>query len=80
MGKPVLMIGHPKQDKVPDWMIKTDSEYELKFFSTKIFPRPQLTTFKKGDSKRLFLYMAQKAGHDWFDRLDRSKIELVNPA
>ena len=124
------MIGHPKQDKVPDWMIKTDSEYELKFFSTKIFPRPQLTTFNKGDSKiltsvpeqafleclllapnqyayidlfyvmeqlttfrsevvqqllentdnikikRLFLYMAQKAGHDWFDRLDRSKIEL----
>ena len=80
MGKPVLMIGHPKQDKVPDWMIKADSEYELKFFSTKIFPRPQLTTFNKGDSKRLFLYMAQKAGHDWFDRLDRSKIELVNPA
>ena len=26
--------------------------------------------------KRLFLYMAQKAGHDWFGRLDRSKIEL----
>jgi hypothetical protein len=26
--------------------------------------------------KRLFLYMAQKAGHEWFDRLDRSKIKL----
>jgi len=26
--------------------------------------------------KRLFLYMAQKAGHDWFDRLDKSKIKL----
>lgn len=26
--------------------------------------------------KRLFLYMAQKAGHDWFDRLDRTKIDL----
>jgi len=130
MGKTVLMIGHPKQDKVPDWMMNTDSEYELKFFSTKIFARPQLTTFNKGDCKiltsvpeqafleclllapnqyayidlfyimeqlttfrsevvqqllentynikikRLFLYMAQKAGHDWFDRLDRSKIEL----
>lgn len=26
--------------------------------------------------KRLFLYMAQKAGHDWFNRLDRSKIDV----
>ena len=26
--------------------------------------------------KRLFLYMAQKAGHEWFNRLDKSKIEL----
>ena len=26
--------------------------------------------------KRLFLYMAQKSGHGWFNKLDRSKIEL----
>ena len=26
--------------------------------------------------KRLFLYMAQKAGHAWFDKLDVSKIDL----
>ena len=26
--------------------------------------------------KRLFLYMAEKAGHAWFDKLDRSKIKL----
>ena len=31
MGKPVLMIGHPKQDKVPDWMMKTDSEFRQLF-------------------------------------------------
>jgi len=130
MGKPVLVVGHPKEDKVPNWMIKADFDYEMKFFSTKIFKSPQLTTFNKGDYqvlasvpeqafleclllapsqyaymdlfyimeqlttfrseviqellentdnikiKRLFLYMAQKAGHEWFDRLDRSKIQL----
>lgn len=26
--------------------------------------------------KRLFLYMAEKAGHDWFKRLDREKFDL----
>jgi hypothetical protein len=26
--------------------------------------------------KRLFLYMAQKAGHEWFGKLDISKINL----
>lgn len=130
MGKPVLMIGHHQQDKIPDWMKDIDSDYELKFFSTKIFCMPQFTTFDKGDCKilssapeqafleclllapkqyaymdlfyimeqlttlraevmqqllentgnikikRLFLYMAQKAGHEWFNRLDKSKIEL----
>ncbi|MEI8087049.1 MAG: type IV toxin-antitoxin system AbiEi family antitoxin domain-containing protein [Paludibacter sp.] len=130
MGKPVLMIGHPKEDKVPYWMVNTVFEYELKFFSTKIFLKPQLTNLDKGDVKifasvpeqafleclllapqqyaymdlfyimeqlttlraevvqqllentenikikRLFLFMSQKAGHDWFGRLDRSKINL----
>lgn len=130
MGKPVLMIGHPKEDKVPNWMKNPDFEYELKFFSTKNFKTPQLAQFNKGDYqvlasvpeqafleclllapnqyaymdlfyimeqlttfrpevvqellentdnikvKRLFLYMAQKAGHEWFGKLDRSKIQL----
>lgn len=130
MGKPVLMIGYPIQDDVPSWMINTDLEYEIKFFSTKIFLKPQLTTFDKGGVKiftsvpeqafleclmlapnqyaymdlfyimeqlttlrtevvqqllentdnikikRLFLYMAEKAGHEWFGKLDRSKIQL----
>ncbi len=26
--------------------------------------------------KRLFLYMAKKAGHDWFNRLDISKVDI----
>jgi hypothetical protein len=26
--------------------------------------------------KRLFLYMADKAGHGWFPLLDRSRLEL----
>ena len=130
MGKPVLMIGHPTEDKVADWMINTDFEYTLKFFSTKVFSKPQLTTLKKeGEEilasapeqafleclllapsqyaymdlfyimeqlttirsdvvqellentdnlkiKRLFLYMAQKANHEWFNRIDRNKIKL----
>ena len=130
MGKPLLMIGHPKQDKVPEWMMNTNFDYELKFFSTETFPKPKFKTFKNNDCqilisvpeqafleclllapsqyaymdlfyimeqlntfrveivqellentdnikiKRLFLYMAQKSGHGWFNKLDRSKIEL----
>ncbi len=130
MGKSVLMIGYPIQDDVPNWMMNMEFEYELKFFSTKTFLKPQLITLNKGDAKiltsvpeqafleclmlapnqyayidlfyimeqlttlraevvqlllentdnikvkRLFLYMAKKAGHDWFERLDRSKINL----
>ena len=30
--------------------------------------------------KRLFLYMAEKAGHDWFKRLDPTKIDLGSGA
>jgi Transcriptional regulator, AbiEi antitoxin, Type IV TA system/Transcriptional regulator, AbiEi antitoxin N-terminal domain len=132
MGKAIMMIGHSKVDKVPDWLKNTDFEYELTFFSTKVFSNPQLTTFKKGEVtiltsipeqsfleclllvpsqytymdlfyimeqlttlraevlqqllentsnikvKRMFLYMAQKAGHEWFNGLDRSKISLGN--
>jgi len=130
MGKPVLMIGHPQEDEVPDWMKKYDFEYEFKFFSTKVFQNTQLTFVNKGDFKilmsvpekafleclllapnqyayidlfyimeqlttlrvevvqlllentvnikikRLFLYMAKKAGHDWYNRLDISKVDM----
>ena len=130
MGKPVLMIGYPIHENIPHWMQSTVFENELKFFSTKVFLKPQLTTFKQGNSeiltsvpeqaflecllltpnqyayidvfyimeqlttlrpqvvqqllentenmkiKRLFLYMAEKARHDWYSRLDKSKIEL----
>ncbi|MFT4071917.1 MAG: type IV toxin-antitoxin system AbiEi family antitoxin domain-containing protein [Dysgonamonadaceae bacterium] len=130
MGKPILMVGHSKQDKVPKWMTETDFEFEIRFFMTETFSNPQLTVIKKGNSelltsvpeqafleclllapnqytymdlfyimeqltalrpevvqlllentnnlkiKRLFLYMAEKAGHLWFGKLDRNKIEL----
>ncbi|MCD8251500.1 MAG: type IV toxin-antitoxin system AbiEi family antitoxin [Phocaeicola dorei] len=130
MGKPVLQIGHPTQDKVPGWMTGLEMEQDLKFFSTDTFAEPQIVSHRQGDCeilisvpeqafleclllapeqynymdlyyimeqltalrpevlqsllentdnikvKRLFLYMAQKAGHYWFQALDKSKIEL----
>ncbi|NDP20382.1 MAG: hypothetical protein GZ091_04795 [Paludibacter sp.] len=130
MGKPVLMIGYPVQESIPNWLIDIDFEYELKFFSTKVVQNPQLTFVNNGSYKilvsvpeqafleclllapnqydymdlfyimeqlttlrsevvqqllentnnikvkRLFLYMAQKAGHDWFSKLDVDKINL----
>jgi len=130
MGKPVLMIGYPIQENIPNWLINTEFENELKFFSTKIFLKPQLTSFSKENCeiltsvpeqafleclmlapnqyaymdlfyimeqlttlrvevvqqllentdnikvKRLFLYMAEKAGHEWYFRLDKSRIAL----
>lgn len=130
MGKLLLMVGHPKLDKVPVWMKTVDFEYEWDFFSTNTFSKPQLATIRKDGYdilasipeqafleclllaptryayidlfyimeqlttlradivqqllettdnikiKRLFLYMAQKAGHEWFDRLDKNKLEL----
>ncbi len=130
MGKPILMVGHSKKDKVPVWMKGADFEFEMKFFLTKTFSSPQLTVINKTGFdvltsvpeqafleclllapnqysymdlfyimeqlttlrpevvqhvlentnhfkiKRLFLYMAEKADHAWFYRLDRSKIQL----
>jgi hypothetical protein len=130
MGKPILMVGHSKEDKVPKWMVETDFEFEIKFFITETFSEPQLTMISKNKFdlltsvpeqafleclllapnhynymdlfyimeqltalrpevvqqllektdnfkiKRLFLYMAEKAGHTWFDKLDRNKIQL----
>lgn len=45
MGKPVLMVGHPKQEPVPNWMKDGEFDYSFKFFSTDIFSRQQLTLF-----------------------------------
>ena len=130
MGKPVLMVGHSKQEPVPQWLKKGNFDYTLKFFSTETFSEPQFTLFnpdyphlqasvpelafleclllapkqysyvdlfyimeqlttlrpeivqqllENTDNlkvKRMFLYMAEKAGHYWFDALDTEKIEL----
>ena len=130
MGKPVLMIGHPKEETVPDWMKNNDLDYSLKFFSTKTFSTTRLASFNSDyphlqasvpeqaflesllltpkqyscmdmfyimeqlttlrpdvlqkllentdnlKVKRMFLYMAEKAGHDWFQSLNTDRIEL----
>jgi hypothetical protein len=130
MGKPVLMIGHPKRQAVPEWLKVCDFDMTLKFFSTEIFSKPQLATLnidglnllastpeqafleclllapkqyalidlfyimeqmttlrpeivqellENTDNfkvKRLFLYMAEKAGHYWFDLLDAGRINI----
>ncbi len=130
MGKPVLMIGHPKQEAVPDWLKTSEFNDSLRFFSTEVFSAPQIyvsddnypnllesapeqafleclllapkqysymdlfyimeqlttlrpavlqTLLENTDSlkiKRMFLYMAEKAGHDWLHSLDIGKIEL----
>jgi hypothetical protein len=130
MGKSLLMVGHPKQEPVPSWMLKEDFDYSLKFFSTETFSKPQLASFnpdyphlqisvpeqafleclllapkqysymdlfyimeqlttlrpqvlqlllENTDNlkvKRMFLYMAEKAGHYWFNLFDTGKIDL----
>ncbi|MDR1221666.1 MAG: type IV toxin-antitoxin system AbiEi family antitoxin [Tannerella sp.] len=129
MGKPVLIVGHLKQQTVPDWMKKNDFDRVMKFFSTETFIKPQMSTFDAGGVelpvsspeqafleclllspkqyafmdlfyimeqlttlrpeilqdllentdnlkvKRLFLYMAEKAGHYWFNLLDTGKVD-----
>ncbi len=45
MGKPLLMIGHPKQEPVPVWMLESDFDRSLKLFSTETFSKPQLVPF-----------------------------------
>jgi hypothetical protein len=129
MGKPILMVGHPKRQPVPEWMKKEDFDRVLKFFSTEVFVRPQLSIFgvegvdllislpeqaffeclllapkqyaymdlyyimeqmttlrpeilqdllehtENIRVKRMFLYMAEKAGHHWFNLLNVNKID-----
>ena len=43
MGKPVLMIGHPKQQTIPNWLKENNFDMTLKFFSTETFSKPQLS-------------------------------------
>jgi hypothetical protein len=130
MGKPVLMIGHPKQQTIPNWMNESNFDMTLKFFSTETFSKPQLSTsnidgldllvstpeqaffeclllspkqyafmdlfyimeqlttlrseivqdlLENTDNfkvKRLFLYMAEKASHYWFDLLDVDNVDI----
>jgi hypothetical protein len=130
MGKPVLVVRHPKQEMIPEWLRKTELDYSLRFFSTETFAMPllvsfnakyphlqasspeqafleclllapkqysymdlyyimeQLTTLRPTilqnllettenlKVKRMFLYMAEKAGHEWFRMLNADKIEL----
>lgn len=45
MGKPLLMIAHPKEQLVPQWIKKTDLDRKPKFFSTETFSEPQTSTF-----------------------------------
>ena len=45
MGKPVLKVGHPKQEPVPNWMKTDDFDYSFKFFTTEVFSKPQLKLF-----------------------------------
>lgn len=48
MGKPSLVIGYPTNEKVPAWM-KEDhfEEYNLEFFTTKVFQKTEFTTIIK---------------------------------
>lgn len=45
MGKPVLMVAHPKEQLVPEWIKKIDLDRMPKFFSTETFSKPQISTF-----------------------------------
>jgi hypothetical protein len=75
MGKPALMVGHPKRQTVPDWMKNNEFDKVMKFFSTETFTEPQLSTFRLGEvdllvssPNRLFLsvfYCLQINMHSW---------------
>lgn len=130
MGRPVVYVGHPKDEWVPSWLKKHDwgvdillvtSEYfdtdtgitpmmqgafeilvstpERAFMEclnlvpkqynlmdlyyvmeqlTALRPRTVQTLLEQNTSvkmKRLFLFMAEKAGHAWFSDLDLQKID-----
>lgn len=60
MGTPILMIGHPKEEPVPDWMKTGSFDYSLKFFSTETFSKPQFTLFNS-DYPNLFASVPEQA-------------------
>ncbi|MFR9546377.1 MAG: type IV toxin-antitoxin system AbiEi family antitoxin domain-containing protein [Rikenellaceae bacterium] len=128
--KPTMVICHHYNEILPQWLIETDFDYELKFFRTRIFPQehtytyhvgsidiltstpeqafleclilapqyykltdlyqimkqlstlkaeilqPLLESVQSNKVKRLFLYMAQKVHHTWYEQIDPSKIEI----
>jgi len=130
MGKPLLVVFHPKEERVPLWLKNEEFDRTLNFFSTEVFSKSQLVSFNPSyphlqvsvpeqafleclllapkqysymdlyyimeqlttlrpdvvqellentdnlKVKRMFLYMAEKAVHYWFDLLDTDKIEL----
>jgi len=130
MGRPVVYVGHPKDEWVPSWLKKHDWGVDLllvtsEYFDTNTGISPmmqgafeisgstperafmeclnlvpkhynlmdlyyvmeQLTALRPGTMqalleqntsvkmKRLFLYMAEKAGHAWFRDLDLQKVD-----
>ncbi len=128
--KPTMVVCYHYNEILPQWLIETDFDYELKFFRTKIFPQEQIYTYhigsidmlvstpeqaflecltlapryyklidlykimkqlsmlkadilqsllesvKSNKVKRLFLYIAHKAHHAWYEQLNLSKIEI----
>jgi hypothetical protein len=130
IGKPKLIICHPKEEAVPNWMKNGDFDFSLIFFSTEVFLSPKIESIRVNypnmlvslpeqafleclllapkqysymdlyyvmehlatlrpnlvqellentnnlKIKRMFLYMAEKAGHQWFKYLNPEKIEL----
>ena len=131
MGRPVVYVGHPKDEWVPSWLNKHDWGVDLlpvtsEYFDTdtgltplmqgafeilastperafmeclNLTPRQyhlmdlyyvmeQLTALRPSmvqallehntsvRIKRMFLYMAEKAGHAWFSDLDLQKIDI----
>lgn len=131
MGRPVVYVGHPKDEWVPSWLRTRDWGVDLLVVTSEYFDTDtgitsmmqgafeilvsaperafieclnlaplqynlmdlyyvmeQLTTLRPGlvqtlleqnssvKMKRLFLYMAEKAGHAWFSDLDLQKIDI----
>lgn len=64
----------------PQYYDLTDLYYVMEMLSilSPLNTQALLEDCKSVKVKRLFLYMAEKAGHDWFKALDLSKISLGN--
>ena len=80
MGKPLLVVAHPKGN-VPAWLGMDAFDYTFFTFSTDAFSAPLTTTYKVEGFNVLAsvpeqAFMAEKAGHYWFDMLDTSQIDI----